>query len=75
VHGELNSRLAARLGRIRSDRGLSQEGLGEVAGIHRTYIGQIERGLGNPSLDVVQKIADALEITTDRLLCSDNFDG
>ena len=40
---------------------LSQEALGFQAGIHRTYISQIERGVKSPSLKVIQVIAFALK--------------
>ena len=40
---------------------ISQEGLGFRAGLHRTYISQIERGLKSPSLNVVSVLAKALD--------------
>jgi transcriptional regulator with XRE-family HTH domain len=47
--------------RLRTDRGLSQERLAEDVGIHRTYIGDVERGLRNIGLLNVDRIARALE--------------
>lgn len=46
---------------IRQRRGLSQEGLAEVAGIHRTYVGDVERGLRNISLLNIDRLARALD--------------
>lgn len=42
--------------------GISQEKLGELAEMHRTYVGHIERGEVNPSLYNVVKIAAALDV-------------
>ena len=46
--------------RLRTDRGLSQERLAEDVGIHRTYIGDVERGLRNVGLLNVDRVAHAL---------------
>jgi transcriptional regulator with XRE-family HTH domain len=46
--------------RLRTDRGLSQERLPEDVGIHRTYIGDVERGLRNVGLLNVDRLAHAL---------------
>lgn len=51
----------------RSQIGLSQEQLAEKAGLHRTHIGQIERGEGNPTLENICKIACALNISVNEL--------
>ena len=51
--------------RVRSERaklGLSQEGLASRAGVHRTYIGMIERAEKNITLENIEKIAKALKI-------------
>lgn len=47
---------------------LSQEELAERAGLHPTYIGMVERGLRNPTLDASERIAKALKLTLSRLL-------
>ena len=54
--------------RLRQERKLSQEALADEAGLHRTYISLLERGLRNPSLTVIQQLADGLKITTSELV-------
>lgn len=57
--------------RIREERQrarLTQERLAELAGCNETYIGQIERGEKDPSLNIVVRIANALGVTVDFLL-------
>ena len=48
--------------RLRKTRGISQEEFADLIGIHRTYIGGIERGERNPTLTTIWKIANALEV-------------
>lgn len=48
--------------------GLSQEGLADLAGMHRTYVSEIERGLRNPSFRNLFKLATALEIPLSELV-------
>jgi len=47
---------------IRKQQGISQEGLADLAELDRTYIGGIERGIRNPSLKNIAKIAKALRV-------------
>ena len=51
-----------RLRKLRTERGIAQEKLAEVAGLDRTYISKIEKGERNISLDTIGKLANALEI-------------
>jgi transcriptional regulator with XRE-family HTH domain len=52
----------------RTSLGLSQEELASRAGVHRTYVGMIERAEKNITLENIQKIAKALEIPLDKLM-------
>jgi len=52
----------------RRELGLSQEGLAERAGLHRTYVGSVERGERNPALKSIVKIARALGVDPGDLL-------
>ena len=56
---------------VRSRRmaaGMSQEKLAERAGLHPTYIGMIERGVRNATLDVAARIAKALKVELPKLI-------
>lgn len=64
----LRLRLAHNLRAIRKARGLTQEGLAELSGLHYTYIGGIERGERNLSIDNVGRLADALGLDAVDLL-------
>jgi transcriptional regulator with XRE-family HTH domain len=61
----------ARVRRIRTDRGLSQEALAELAGLHRTYVGSVERGERNVSLDQIYRLAEGLRVPVRELFESD----
>jgi transcriptional regulator with XRE-family HTH domain len=57
-----------RVRQFRNRRGYSQELLADKTGIHRTYIGGIERGERNPTLLMIHRIADALRTSPAQLL-------
>lgn len=64
----LRLQFAQNLRAIRTQKGLSQEKLGELAGFHRTYVSQAERGLGNITIDNIEKLAKVLSIDAAKLL-------
>ena len=59
---EVLRRLGIRIRALREQAKISQEELGHLAKLHRTYIGAIERGERNPSVLSLKKIADALNV-------------
>jgi transcriptional regulator with XRE-family HTH domain len=59
---EINRKLGSVIRRLRTERGISQEGLAAISGIDRTFMGEIERGEANPSFDVLQRIAAGLTV-------------
>jgi len=61
-------RLGERLYAEREKRKLSQEQLGLISDVDRSYIARIERGAANPTLRVLNKLAKALKIRLSQLL-------
>ncbi|THD64449.1 helix-turn-helix transcriptional regulator [Phenylobacterium sp.] len=59
---EIRARVGRAVQRLRSEKGWSQEALADEAGLHRTYISGIERGVRNPTLTVLEKLANALGV-------------
>ena len=53
--------------RLRADRGFSQEEFAAHAGISRTYMSEIERGVTNVSLDTIDRVGRGLRLTLSRL--------
>ena len=65
---DVRQRLARNLRKLRLAKGLSQETFADEAGLHRTYVSDLERGSRNPTISVVEKIARALEVPIGKLL-------
>ncbi len=61
-------RFGERVRALREARDWSQERLAEVTGLHRTYLSGIERGVRNPTLKIILKIAEALQVAPATLL-------
>jgi transcriptional regulator with XRE-family HTH domain len=67
-------RIGLNITMLREGRGLTQEKLAELAGLHRAYIGQIERGEKNIGLRNLEKIAKALDVNIRVLVDTINTD-
>jgi transcriptional regulator with XRE-family HTH domain len=64
---DIKQRFGLAVKQRRRELGISQEELSFRAGLHRTYISDIERGSRNPSLENIDKLAKALEISISAL--------
>ena len=64
----VRERLGKNLRRLREAKGWSQEAFADEAGIHRTYVSDIERAARNPTITVVEKLAVPLGVTAAELL-------
>lgn len=61
-------RLGENLRILREAKGLSQEQFAFEAGVHRTYVSDIERGARNPTIRIVSRLAEPLGVTPGKLL-------
>ncbi len=59
--------MGQRIRNYRTELGLSQERLADLSGCHPTYIGQIERGEKNATVESIEKISSALQVPLSRL--------
>ena len=64
---EIAKTIGQRIRNYRVEKGLSQEKLAELSGCHPTYIGQVERGEKNATLESIAKIASAMNISLAKL--------
>jgi len=61
-------KLGKQLKQLRNERGLTQEKLGELTGLDRGYISGVERGVRNPSIRNIERLAKALKVKTSELV-------
>jgi transcriptional regulator with XRE-family HTH domain len=71
VEGELQRVVGRNLRAYRQARGLSQEAFAEVVGVHRTYMGGLERGERNLTLKSVERIAERIDVDPLTLMSED----
>ena len=65
---DICTRVGFTIRKYREEKGISQEKLAELSELHRTYIGQVERGEKNLTLRSLERIAKALKTNTKDLL-------
>lgn len=58
----------ANLKQFRTEKGLSQEELAQKIGVHANHLSRYERDVASPSIEVVEKISLALDVSIDRLV-------
>ena len=56
------------LKKIRTEKNISQSELAEILGMHATHLSRYERNVSAPSIEILKKIADKLNVTTDMLI-------
>jgi len=64
---DIRKRLGSNLKRLRKEKGWSQEEFADRAGIHRTYVSDIERAARNPTITIVEKLAKPLKVSASAL--------
>jgi transcriptional regulator with XRE-family HTH domain len=62
VEGDLQAAVGRHLREQRQARGLSQEDFADLLGVHRTYMGAVERGERNLTLRTVERLAERLQV-------------
>jgi transcriptional regulator with XRE-family HTH domain len=65
---DIRRRVGQNVRKFRLAKGWSQEEFADECGLHRTYVSGVERGVRNPTITVLQKIAKALKVTAGQLL-------
>ena len=71
MEGELQKTVGRNLRTYRQQRGISQEAFADILGVHRTYMGGIERGERNLTLKSLERIADKIGLDALVLLQAD----
>jgi transcriptional regulator with XRE-family HTH domain len=59
---DIRRQLGRHVQRLRNEKGWSQEEFADKAGLHRTYVSGVERGVRNPTITIVAKLAGALGV-------------
>lgn len=67
-HARITRLVGKRIREVRRDRGISQQDLADLADVHATNIGRLERGVGNPKLDTLARIAVSLDASLSELV-------
>lgn len=68
MEGELQRVLGRNLRRYRESKGLSQEDLADTLGLHRTYVGGLERGERNLTLKSLERLSESISVDPLELL-------
>lgn len=68
MEGDLQRTVGANLRRYRLERGLSQEAFADLVGVHRTYMGGLERGERNLTLRSLERLATTIDVDPLELL-------
>jgi transcriptional regulator with XRE-family HTH domain len=68
--GQLNymKRFGEKLYQLRNKRGLTLTDLGKMLDVHNTFVSQLEKGRRVPNAEMILKIADIFDVTTDQLM-------
>ena len=67
---EVKTDIAVNLKNIRKSQNIAQEKLALEAGVDRTFVSKIERGIGNPSLEVLLRLANRLGVSVADLVAA-----
>lgn len=67
---DIRRQLGRNLKRLRLEKGWSQEELADQAGLHRTYVSGVERGVRNPTITIVAALAKALGVPASDLIAA-----
>jgi transcriptional regulator with XRE-family HTH domain len=65
---DIRARLAKNIRRLRQEKGWSQEELAHEARIHCTYISDLERGVRNPTITIIKRLAQTLGVEARELI-------
>jgi transcriptional regulator with XRE-family HTH domain len=63
-----SAKLGKNLKQIRTQKGMTQGDIVRALGVSRSFVSNIENGKTNPTLSTIKRIADALDVSVDRLL-------